>query len=158
MEKCKSPKWWWCSVAKSCPTLCDLMDWSTPGFPVFYHLSEFAQTHVRWVGDAIQPSHLLSSPSPLALSFPASGSFPVSQFFASGVQSIGASTSASVLPVNIQNWFPKDLLVWPPCSPRDSQESFLTPQSKSINSSALSFLYSPILTSIHDHRKNHSLD
>ena len=47
---------------------------------------------------------------------------------------------------------------WPPCSPRDSQESSPTPQFKSINSSALSFLYSPTFTSIHDHWKNHSLD
>ena len=51
---------------QSCPTLCDPMDCSTPGLPVLHHLLEFAQTHVRWVGDAIQPSHLLSSPSPPA--------------------------------------------------------------------------------------------
>ena len=53
-----------CSVAKSCPTLCDSMDCSKPGFPVLHHLPEFAQTHVLWVDDAIEPSHLLSSPSP----------------------------------------------------------------------------------------------
>ena len=69
------------------------------------------------------------------LSFPASGSFPVSQFFASGGQSIGVSASASVLPVNIQDW-----LVWSPCSPRDSQESSPTPQFKSINSWRSGFL------------------
>ena len=56
-----------CSVAQSCPTLCDPMDCSTPGFPVLHHLPEFAQTHLHWVGDAIQPSHPLSSPSPPAL-------------------------------------------------------------------------------------------
>ena len=56
-----------CSVAQSCPTLCNPMDCSTPDFPAFHHLSEFAQTHVHWVGDAIQPSHPLSPPSPLAL-------------------------------------------------------------------------------------------
>ena len=55
-----------CSVAKSCPTLCDSMDCSKPGFPVLHHLPEFAQTHVLWVDDAIEPSHLLSSPSPPA--------------------------------------------------------------------------------------------
>ena len=55
-----------CSVAKSCPTLCDFMNCSTPGFPVLHYLQEFAQTHVPWVGDAIQPSHPLSSPSPPA--------------------------------------------------------------------------------------------
>ena len=94
-------------------------------------------------------------------SFPASGSFQMSQLFASGGQSIGASALASVLPMNIRDWFFfffKDWLVWSPCSPRDPQESSPTPQFKSINSSALSFLYSPTLTSIHDHWKNHSLD
>ena len=82
-------------------------------------------------------------------SFPASGSFPMSQFFTSGSQSIGISASASVLPMNTQDWFPLGL-VWSPCSPRDSQESLPTPQFKSINSSALSLLYGPVFTSIHD--------
>ena len=91
-------------------------------------------------------------------SFPASGSFPVSQFLASGGQSIGVSVSASVLPMNIQDWLPLGWTGWTPCSPRDSQESSPTPQFKSINSSALSFLYSPNLTSIHDYWKNHSFD
>ena len=95
------------SVAQSCPTLCDPMDCSTLGFPVHHQLLELTQTHVHGVGNAIQPSHPLLSPSPGTLqSFPASGSFPVSQFFASGGQSIGASASASVLPMNIQDWFP----------------------------------------------------
>ena len=94
------------SVTQSCPTLCDPMDCSMPGFPVYHQIPELAQTHVHWIGDAIQPSHHLSSPSPPRLqSFPASGSFPVSQFFTSGGQSIGVSASASVLPVNIQDWF-----------------------------------------------------
>ena len=83
-------------------------------------------------------------------SFPASGSFPMSQFFSSGGQSIGVSVSASVLPMNTQDWSP--------CSPRDSQESSPTPQFKSIHSSAFSFLYGPTLTSIHDYWKNHSFD
>ena len=56
-----------CSVAKPCPTLCDPMNCSIPGFPVLKYLLEFVQTHVLWVGDAIQPSHLLSPASPLAL-------------------------------------------------------------------------------------------
>ena len=91
-------------------------------------------------------------------SFPGSGSFPMSQLFASGDQSIGVS--ASVLLMNIQGCFPLGFgnLVWSPCSPRDSRESSHIPQFKSINSSALSFLYSPTLTSIHDYWKNHSLD
>ena len=90
-------------------------------------------------------------------SFPASGSFPVSQYFTSGGQSIGASASASVLPMNIQDWFPLGLTVWSSCSPRDSQESSPTPQFKSINSSVLSFLHSPTLTSIHDYWKTIAL-
>ena len=90
-------------------------------------------------------------------SFP--GSFPVSQFFALGGQNIGVSASASVLPVNIQDWIPLGWTgVWSPCNPRDSQESSPTPQFKSINSSVLSFLYSPTFTSIHDYWKDHSFD
>ena len=91
-------------------------------------------------------------------SFPTSGSFPMSQFFASGGQSVGVSALASVLPMNIQNWFPLDGLVGSPCSPRDSQESSPIPQFKSISSSVLSFLYGPTFTSIHDYWKNHSLN
>ena len=89
-------------------------------------------------------------------SFPASGSFPMCQFFTSGGQIIGVSASASVLPMNIQDWFPLRLTGW--ISFLDSQESSQTPQFKSINSSVLSFLYSPTLTSIHDHWENHSFD
>ena len=81
----------------------------------------------------------------------ASRSFKMSQFFTSGGQSIGVSASASVLPMNIQDWFPLGWLVGSPCSPRDSQESSPTPQFKSINSLVLSFLYSPTLTSIHNY-------
>ena len=141
-----------CSATKLCPTLCDPVDCSTSGFPVLHYLPEFAQTHVHWVSDAIQPSHphSISSFSSCAQSFPASGFFPVSQFFASGGQSIGVSASASVLPMNIQDWFP---LGWTGSISMQSKglsQSSPTPQFKSINSSALSFLYSPTLTSIHD--------
>ena len=87
-------------------------------------------------------------------SFLASGSFSLSQFFTSGGQSIGASASASVLPMNIQDWFH----LGSPCSPRDSQGSSPTPQFKSISSSVLSFLYGPTLTFIHDYWQNHSFD
>ena len=86
-------------------------------------------------------------------SFPASGSFPMSELFAWGGQNIGVSASASVLPMNIQDW-----LVGSPCSSRDSQESSPAPQFKRINSSVLNFLYGPTLTSIHDYWKNHSFD
>ena len=89
-------------------------------------------------------------------SFPATGSFPMSQFFTSGGQSIGVSVSTSVLPMNIHDWFPLGWTGW--ISLQSSQESSLTPQFKSNNSLVLSFPDSPTLTSIHDHWKNHSLD
>ena len=92
-------------------------------------------------------------------SFPASESFPMSWLFASGAQRIGAS--ASVHPMNVQDWFPLGLtLGFPlgsPCSPKDSQESSPTPQFKSINSSALSLFYGPTLTSVQDYWKDHLL-
>ena len=99
--------------------------------------------------ESVMPSITSSSVVPFSClqSFPASGSFPVSQFFTSGGRNIGVWASASVLPMNIQDWFP---LGWTGCSPRDSQESSPTPQFKSINSLALSFLYSPTLTSLHE--------
>ena len=92
------------SVAQSCLTICDPMDCSTPGLPVHHQLPEFTQTHVHWVADAIQQSHPVIPFSSHLQSFPASESFQMSQFFASGGQSIGVS--ASVLPMNIQDWFP----------------------------------------------------
>ena len=84
-------------------------------------------------------------------SFPTSGSFQMSQFFVSGGQSIGVSASASVLPMNTQDWFPLGWTGWISCCPRDTQESSPTPQFKSINSLVLSFLYSPSLTSMPDY-------
>ena len=91
-------------------------------------------------------------------SFPASGSFQMSQFFTSGGQNTGVSASASVLPMNNQDWFPLGWPGWTPWGTRDSQESSPTPQSKSINFLMLSFLYSPTLTSTHDYWRNHSFD
>ena len=92
------------------------MDCNTPGFPVHHQLPELAQTHVHRVCDAIQPSHPLLSPFSSCLqSFQASGSFPMSQFFASGGPSIRVSASASVLPMNIQDGFPLGQTVWSPC-------------------------------------------
>ena len=82
------------------------MDCSMPGFPVHHQLPESAQTQVHWVSDAIQPSHPVVPFSSRLQSFPASQSFPMSQFFASGGQRIGGSASASVLPMSIQIWFP----------------------------------------------------
>ena len=91
-------------------------------------------------------------------SFPASGSFQITQLFASGGQSIGVSASKSVLPKNTQDWSPLKWTGWISLQPRDSQESSPTPQVKSINSTVLSFLYSPALTSIHDYWKKHNFD
>ena len=109
-----------------------------------------------WYHPSISSSVVPFSSCPQSL--PASESFPMSQLFAWGGQSIGVSASTSVLPMKTQDWSPLGWTDWISLHPKDSQESFPTPQFKSINSSALSFLYSPTLTSIHDHWKNHSLD
>ena len=147
------------SVTQSCPTLCDPMNHSTPGLPVHHILLEFAQTHAHWFSDAIQPSHPLSSPSPLA--------FNLSQHQGLFQWVNSLHQVAKVLELQLQHqsfqWTSRTDLLWDgllgsPCSPRDSQESSTTPPFKTINFSALSFLHSPTLTSIHDHWKNHSLD
>ena len=134
------------SVAQSCPILCDPMDRSMPGFPVHHQLLELARTHVHQVGDTIQPSHPLLSPSPPVFNLPQHrGLF---QWVSSSHQV--ASALALVPPMNIEDWFPLGLTVLVICSPRDLQESSPMPQFKSISSSVLSFLYSPALTSSHD--------
>ena len=129
-------------------TLCDPMNCSTPGLPVHHQLPKFTQIHVHWVSDAIQPSHPLSCPFP--------PTFKLSQH--QGLFKLVSSSHqmAKVLEFQLQHkpfqWSPKtdflyDGLVGSPYSPRDSPK----PQFKSINSLALSFLYSPALTSIHDY-------
>ena len=101
------------SVAQSCPILCDPMNHSMPALSVHHQLPEFTQTHVHWVGDAIQSSHPLSSPSPPAFNLSQHKGFcPLSQLFASGGQSIETSASALVLPMNIQDWFPLGWTGW----------------------------------------------
>ena len=122
---CPSP------IPRACSNSCPLHQWCHPA-----------------ISSSVVPfsSHLQS--------FPASGSLPMSQLFTSGGQSIRTSASASVLPMNIQDWFPLGWLVWSPCSPGDLQESFPTSLFKSINSSVLSFLYSSTLISIRDYWKN----
>ena len=94
------------SVIQLCQTLCDPMDCSTSGFPVYHQLPEFTQTPVHRVSDAIQPSHPLSSPSPPTFSL--SQHQHLFQWVSSLHQidqSIGASASVSVLPMNLQDWF-----------------------------------------------------
>ena len=146
-------------VPQSCLTLCDPTNRSMPGLPVHHQLPEFTQTHVHWVGVAIQPSHPLLSPSPCA--------FNLSQHQGLFNWVSSSHQLAKVLEFQLQHqsfqWTPRTDLLYDglggfPYSPRDSQESSPTPQFKSINSLVLSFLYSPTLTSIHDHWKNHSLD
>ena len=146
------------SVAQSRPPLLNPMDHSTPGLLVHHQLLEFTQTHLYWVGNAIQPSPL-SSPSPPA--------FNLSQHqgLFKWVSSLHQVTKVLEFQLQHQSfqWIFRTDLLWDglvgsPCSPRDSQESSPTLHFKSINSSVLSFLHSPILTSIHDYWKNHSLD
>ena len=108
-----------------------------------------------WCHPAISSSVVPFSSCPQFL--PASGSFPMSQLFTWGGQSIRVSASASVLPMNTQDWSPLGWTDWISLQSKGLSTS-PTPQFKSINSSVLSFLYSPTLTSIHDHWKNHSLD
>ena len=91
------------SVAQLYPTLCDHMNYSTPGLPVHHQLPEFTQTHTYRVSDAIQPCQLCRPFSPCPQSLPVSGSFPMIQLFASGGQRIAVSASTSVLPMNTQD-------------------------------------------------------
>ena len=137
------------SLTQSCPTLCDLMDCSTPGLPVHHQLPEFTQTQT--ISSSVVPFFCLSPSQHHGLFQWVSSSHQV----------------AKVLEFQLQHqssqWiFRTDLLqnglVGSPCSPRDSQESYPTPQFKGISSSMLSFLYSPTLTSVHCYWKNHSFD
>ena len=143
-----------CSVSQSCPTLCDSMNCSIPGFAVLHYLSEFAQNHVCWIGDAIQPSHPFLLPSPPALNL--SQHQGLFHWFSS------SHRVAKVLELQLQHPsfqsifrvdFLKDWLVWSPWCPSDLQESFPRPQFKSITPSALSLLYGPTVTSIQDYWK-----
>ena len=147
------------SVTQLCLTLCEPMNRSTPGLSVHHQFPEFTQTRIHQVSDAIQPSHPRSSPSPPA---------PNPSQHQSLFQRVNSSHEvAKVLEFQLQHHsfqrnpradLPQNRQVGSPCSPRDSQESSPTPQFKRINSSVLSLLHSPTLTSIHDHRRNHSLD
>ena len=147
------------SIVQSCLTLYILMDCSTPGLPVHHQLLELTQTHAHLVSDAIQPSHPLSSPSPPAFNLPqhhdlfecVSSSHQVAKV-------LEFQPQHQSFQLIFRTGFLQDGLVGLPCSPRDSQESSLTPQFKRFNSLAVSFLYSPTITSIHDHWKNHRFD
>ena len=139
------------SVTQSCLTLCDPMDCSTSGFPEHHQILELAQTHVHWIGDAIQPSH--------PLLFPSSPTFRLSQHQDIFKWVSSSHKVAKLLEFQLQHqafqWifrvdFLENVLVGSSCYTRTHKGIF--------QPSVLSFLYSPILTSIHDHWKNHSLE
>ena len=144
------------SATQLCPALCEIMGCRMSGLPVHHQLSEFTQTHVHWVGDGIQPSHPLSSPSPLASNTPS-----ISVFSSESTLQMRWpkywSFSFSIIPskeIPGLISFRMDLL-----AVQGTLKSLL--QQHSSKASILwhsSFLYSPTLTSIHDHWKNHSLD
>ena len=140
-----------CSVTKSCPTLCSPMDCSMPGCPVLHYLQSLLKLmSIR----SVMPSNHLSFSALFSICLQysrASGSFTMSWFFASGGQSIGASAPASVLPMNIQDWFPLGLTGWISLQSKGLLRVSLAPQFESINSSALSFLYSWTLISLCDY-------
>ena len=144
------------SVAQSRPTICGPMNCSTPGFSVHHQLLELTQIHVHWVSDAIQPSHPLIIPvSAHPKSFPASESFPVSQFFLSGGQSIHFNISPSkeysgLISFRI-DWL--DLL-----AVQGTLKNFLQHHSSKASILWHSAFLSPTLTSVHDHWKNYSLN
>ena len=99
-------------LLKLCLTLCHSMDCSTTGFPVLHYFLEFTQTHVHWVDDAIQPSYLLSPLLLLLSIFPSIRVFSSESALHIRWLKIGASASASVLPMNIQEWFPLGWTGW----------------------------------------------
>ena len=147
-----------CSVTQLCPTLCNLSDCSTPGFPVHHQLPESTKIHLHLVGDAMQPSHPLSSP--FSPTFALSKHEDYFKWVSSLIRwpkywnfsfSISPSNEYSGPITFRMDWL--DLL-----AVQGTLKSSPTPQFKSINSLVLSFLYSPTLTSIHDHWKNHSLE
>ena len=146
------------SVAQSCPTLCNPMDCSarlpcpSPSPRACSDLRPLSP----WCHPTISSSIISFSSCPQ--SFLASGSFPMSQLFASGGQSTGVSALTSVLPMNTQDWSPLGWTGWTSLQSKGLKRSSPTPQFKSINSSVLIFLYNPTLTFIHDYLKNHNLD
>ena len=147
-------------VAQSCSTPCNHMDCSTPGFPVHHQLPELTYPKSCPLRQWCHPttsSYVIPFSSHLQ-SFPASGAFPMSQFFPSGGQSIGISASASVLPMNIQDWFPLGLTGWISLQAKGCSRDFSNTTVQKHRSLVLTFLYSPTLTFIHDYWKNHNFD
>ena len=147
------------SVTQLCLTLCDPIDCSMPGLPVHPQLLESTQSHIHWVGDAIQPSHPQSSPLLLPSVFPSirvfSNELPLSirwpKYWSFSFNISPSNEYSGFISFGI-DWF--DLL-----AVQETLKSLLQhDSSKSINSLALSLLYSPTLTSLHDYWRNHSFD
>ena len=149
------------SVAQSCPTLCDPMECNMPGLPVHHQVPEACSNPcpLSWWCHPTISSSVIPISSCL-WSFPASGFFPMNQFFMSGGQIIGvsASASASVLPVNIQDWFPLGWTGWISLQPKGLSRISSNTSSKAYIHWCSAFCYSPTLTSIHDYWKNHIFD
>ena len=144
--------YWFSSVTQSHLTLYDSMDCDIPGFPIHHQLQKLAQTHVHWVSDAIQPSHPLLSLSPPA--------FNLSQHQGLFKWVSSSHEVAKVLEFQLQHqdWFPLGWTGWISLQSKELSRVFSNITVQSINSLVFSFLYSPILTFIHDYWKNHSLD
>ena len=152
------PGWCCFSVTQSCPTVCNPVVYSMPGLPVPHYLPSLPK-FMSFVM-VIPSSHLILWHPLLLLPsiFPASRTFPVSHLFTSGDQNIGASASASVLPMSIQGWFPLIVTGLISLMSKELSGSSPAPQFKDINSLAFWFLYGPALMAICDHWEDHSLD
>ena len=147
------------TVVQWCPTLCDPMKCSTPGFPCPSPTPRAYSNSCPlswWWHPTFSPSVIPFSSR--LQSWSASGSFPMSQFFTSRDQRIAVSAAASVLPVNIEDWFPLWLTGLISLQSKGLSRVFSNTQFKSISSSVLSFLYSLTLISIFDYWKKHSFD
>ena len=147
------------SVAQSCLTLCHPMDCRMPGLPVLHYLLEFVQTHVHWVGDAIQPFHPLLYPSPPAVDFSQhQGLFKWVDSFHQAAKVLAFYLQHHSFPINIQGWFPLGLTGWVSLQSKGlsrvfsstliQKHQFLGPQPS----------FGPILISVHDYWKNPSFD
>ena len=147
-----------CSATQLCPTLCDCMDCSTPGFRVPHHLLQFARSCSLhwWCCPAILSSDTFFSFCPQF--FPISGTFPMSHLFALDDQNTGASASASVLPVNIQGWSPLRFTGLISFLSKALSVGFSSSTIPGINSLAFCLLYGSGFTTVHDHWEDHSFE
>ena len=151
------------SVAWKCPVVCDPMDCSMPGLPDHHQLLELAQTHVYCVDDAIQPSHPLLSPSPLPSVFPSKRIFSNKsliciRWWKYWSFSFIRTEYSSVLPMNIQDWFPLGSTGWISLQSKGLLRVFPNTTVQSISSLVFSFLYGPTLTFMHDCWKSCNFD